>query len=69
MLEVAIVTRQTHDYRCLVYDSGPCDCGLEKLQNGVTLEMLQQVVIDLSRPSTIDEEIDEELFDKEMAKD
>jgi len=31
--------------------------------------MLQQAIIDLSRPSTIDEEIDEELFDKEMAKD
>jgi hypothetical protein len=69
MLEVVTVIRQTHDYRCLIYDSGPCDCGLEKLQNGVTLEMLQQVITDLSRPNMIDEEINEELFDKEMAKD
>jgi hypothetical protein len=69
MLEVVTVIRQTHDYRCLIYDSGPCDCGLAKLQNGVTLEMLQQVITDLSRPNMIDEEINEELFDKEMAKD
>ncbi len=60
---------QKHDLQCFIYDDGPCDCGLEKLQHGVTIEMLQQLVIDLSRPSTIDEEIDEELFDKEMAKD
>lgn len=63
------MTRQKHDERCLIYDNGPCDCGVEKLERGGTLEMLQQLVTDLSRPNVTDEEIDNELFDKEMAKD
>ena len=63
------MTRQKHDDRCLIYNSGPCDCGVEKLKHGATLEMLQQLSADLSRPNTTDEEINGELFDKEMAKD
>ena len=62
---------------CFIYDDGPCDCGVEEYITGVTVtKHLEGCFIYDNGPCDCgvekymtDEEIDNELLEKEEAKD